>query len=192
MANNPVLVLHGFEGHRDMNWFPWIREEMAKCDTVIICPNLPDSGKPDIAAHMHALDEYRDMLGGSPVVIGHSLGAATALRWISHARLHPVRLVLIAPVAPDVASLSDYAFPVEFYAYRDTPLDEKYLSEAVDEVVLFLSHDDPYIDYEPTLEYYRTLFGRRLTLREYPSAGHFNAPAGYREFPDLLPYLLPS
>lgn len=191
-APTGVLIVHGFQGHRDKNWYPWMRENLAIRGIPTVCPDLPEPDLPDIAKHMHTLDTYRDTIGGSPILVGHSLGGASVLRYVEHARLRPARVVLVAPVAHGVASIANEEYPPEFYEYRDTAYDEAYLREAIDEVLLFLSHDDPYIDYEPTLAYYRELFGDKLTLREYENAGHFNANAGYTEFKDLLPYLLPS
>ncbi len=139
---------------------------------------------------MDVLRKHCEVLGHNPILIGHSLGAATVLRFTEYAQIQPSRVILVGPVAKDIPSIANEEYPDEFFSYRDSPYDTEYLQKAIPEVILFLSHDDPYIDFDPTLAYYRQLFGDKLTLREYANAGHFNTPAGYREFPDILPYLL--
>jgi uncharacterized protein len=187
-----ILLLHGYGGHRNSNWLGWLRKELQARNIPVFAPDLPESSEPILADQLAEIAKFASKLGEHPIIVAHSLGAITAVHFVVAHSLRHVRLVLVAPVVPHTALRpSDWTPSDTYFVYQNTEIDENALNDAVSDVILFLSRTDPYIDFEPTLDYWAP-FGERLTLREYPSAGHFNTPAGYREFPDLLPYLLPS
>lgn len=78
-----VLILHGFGGDSNENWFPWIATELAKYNTDIIVPSLIESSLPNLEKHMNQLAQYVDWVDEDTIIIGHSLGAVTALNFIA-------------------------------------------------------------------------------------------------------------
>lgn len=149
---------------------------MREHEKTVFCPDLPHSDTPVLDEHLELIRKKCQFTPDS-IIIGHSLGGLTAIHAVLDQSVKIRRLILVAPVAPDIPSISEEVFPDEFFAYRDTPMDTGRIYSLVGSVVLFLSHNDPYIDLVPTREYYQSVFPDTLEIREYESAGHFNAPA---------------
>ncbi|MBL3687527.1 serine hydrolase family protein [Leucobacter zeae] len=83
-----ATILHGFTADPSKHWFPWLAERLEAHGFDVRVPALPDADAPDpsawVAAASDAIGDARD----GDVVIGHSLGCATALRALADLDRH--------------------------------------------------------------------------------------------------------
>ena len=104
------LLLHGWYGDSQENWFPWMKSQLENEGHTVFAPDLPDPIHPTPEAWQAVLDEFKeDMKDG--IVIGHSLGAPTAIRCITQNNLPIRHLIFVAPTFPKqrrVIDLSQY------------------------------------------------------------------------------------
>ena len=92
-----VLLIHGFEGSGEGNWFPWIKEQFEKAGLEVFNPTISTSAHPEVENWLEELMPYMDQLGNNDIIIGHSLGAKAALLLLQQAKKKIGHVFLVAP-----------------------------------------------------------------------------------------------
>ncbi|MFZ4843968.1 RBBP9/YdeN family alpha/beta hydrolase [Mycetocola saprophilus] len=175
-----VVVVHGYGAGPESHWFPWLVAKLPKARVEI--PALPDSSAPNFDTWIEAAAAAIADADEDTVLVGHSLGAVTAL--IALATLPPERklggVVLVAGFAealPGYEALDPFTL---------VPVDIELLRARSNHRVVFVADSDPIVD---------PAFTRRLSSRfdahliVVPGAGHFQDTEDKTEFPELLPVL---
>lgn len=103
MDQTRVLLLHGFQHHREQDhWLWWLAEELRRLHIPVQYPQLPNPDHPVLAEWIKVATDELAMLGdGDRVVVTHSLGGVL---W-SHLRQRGVtsneRVFMVAPPSRD-------------------------------------------------------------------------------------------
>lgn len=85
-----VLLVHGYLGFPENNWFPWLRSELELRGYTVIVPALPHPAWPIRAEWTQMLvDTLRNLDPGETILVGHSLGCIALLYAV--AELHAER-----------------------------------------------------------------------------------------------------
>ncbi len=75
-----AVLVHGYKGFPENNWFPWLRRELEARGWTIHAPQLPLAAWPRRPAWIPALvDVLRPLDPSQTVLIGHSLGCVSIL-----------------------------------------------------------------------------------------------------------------
>lgn len=174
-----VFIFHGIQGSAEENWFPWLKGELLRRGHTVIVPSFPHADVPSLREWREHFAQYEEEITLSTVLIGHSLGAAFALRLLEE--MHsPVRATfLVAAVYGEMGN----EFDPLMQGFVSGGFDWKKVKENAGHVAVLHSDCDPYIAQEKGEALAQTL-GVSLTL--VPGAGHFNSAAGYAQFPLLL------
>jgi predicted alpha/beta hydrolase family esterase len=181
-----IFIFHGTEGHPQENWFPWLKQELeAKGYDVTVpqCPS-PPVVPAKVSEWFDVLDDYKDKITESTVIIGHSLGGIFTLRVLEKLE-HPIRAAFFVGAPIGVRPILNYDRDNAFSGFD---FDWETISQKADKFVVYQSDDDPYVGLENGKELAQHL---GVELSFIPNAGHFNARAGYTEFVDLRDKLLP-
>lgn len=174
-----VVILHGAHGGPDTNWFPWLEAALPEMD--VLRPRFPTPECQSLEAWFQAYDKA---IGGLPpaptALVGHSLGAAFALRLVERAT-SPFEGVFLAAGFIGALGLPDYdAINASFFA---KPLDWTGIRERAGPMPQCWAGDnDPYVPLARSREVAESLGG---TLEVLPGAGHLNAETGFLMFPSL-------
>ena len=81
-----VVVLHGAHGGPDTNWFPWLHAELENQGVEVVRPRFPTPQDQSLEAWFEAYDRaVASLLPAPTILVGHSLGAAMALRLVERA-----------------------------------------------------------------------------------------------------------
>ncbi len=177
-----IYVVHGYSAAPHDHWFPWLAEKLRAEGHVVEVVPMPDSTNPSRDAWERTLDERVGDVDEETLLVTHSLGTVTALRWLA-ARPAPWRLRgLVAvsgfqgPIAA-VPELDDYlAEPLD-------PADVARVCEAIDDRVGIYSDDDSIVPPEASKALAAQLGAR---TREVPGGGHFLADEGFTELAEVL------
>lgn len=176
-----VLIFHGTEGYPEENWFPWMKEKLEGRGCRVFVPQFPSPPRlpARVSAWFGVLKNYQNALGGDTVIIGHSLGGVFALRLLEKSE-KPIRAVFFVgtPIGkkPILNYERDRAFSGFDFDWLKIKSGAKYFS-------VYQSDNDPYVSLGNGEQLAKNL-GVDLTF--VPGAGHFNAQAGYIQFPRLL------
>lgn len=80
-----ALILHGTEGNKDENWFPWLKNQLESNQYKVWVPNLPRSEKPNIKRYNEFILNNTDwMFDQESILVGHSSGAVAILGLLQH------------------------------------------------------------------------------------------------------------
>ena len=188
-ARQNVLLIHGFEGHGDNNWFPWLKEKLEKENLNVFCPTLPDPKHPDLNKWLASLEPIIKDFGENDIIVGHSLGSKAALHLLEKSNKKIGHLYLIAS-AIGVRKERDWdtfkkSWPksdVEsLKIFWDHPVRYEKVRKSVPHVVLVLSDNDPIV----SLETHRSL-PKDWQYFQFNGRKHFQE----KEIPELFDLII--
>jgi predicted alpha/beta hydrolase family esterase len=94
-----IIGVHGYKSSSKKNFWPFLYDELRKLGHEVIIPDLPNPEAPDPEEWVQTLLDQVGTLNGEDIIVGHSLGAPTALKFLeaAEARSTPHAVVLISP-----------------------------------------------------------------------------------------------
>ena len=181
-----VVVLHGAHGGPDTNWFPWLRDELSARSIEVLVPRLPTPEGQSLETWFDAYDRAADALPAAPtIMVGHSLGAAFALRLVERAA-EPFKCLLLASGFVGALGLPDYdTINGSFFS---TPFDWTGIRKRMGRVCrCWAGDDDPYVPLPRSQDVADHL---QALLEVIPKGGHLNSDTGFDAFPQLRDAIL--
>ena len=181
-----VVVLHGAHGDPDTNWFPWLRSALEAQGVEVIRPRLPTPQGQSLTAWLNAYDRaVRPLPSAATALVGHSLGAAFALRLVERAT-KPVMGLFLAAGFAGALGLPDYdPINASFFA---TPFDWTGIRTRKGRACrCWAGDDDPYVPLARSQDVADRLGAELEIIR---GGGHLNAETGFTVFPQLRDALL--
>ena len=180
MKNN-VFIFHGSEGHPQENWFPWLKGALEAHGCKVFVPQFPSPPvvPSKISEWFEVLKNYEQQIDENTILIGHSLGGVFTLRVLEQLK-HSVRAVFLVGTPIGVKPIANYDRARSFsgfdFNWSTIQANSKHFT-------VYQSDDDPYVSLGNGEQLAKKL---GVELSFIPKAGHFNTPAGYTTFPDLL------
>lgn len=182
LMRKQVVVIHGYMGHPQSNWFPWLKAELEKQNIEVVVPHMPDPAWPTMETWVQTVQNIVGTLDNQTILVGHSLGGTTLLRYLEIIE-KPQRAagtVLVAsPILPPKA-LHLRGVKRSFFA---TAFDFTKIRQAAGEVCAIYSEDDPIVSIASGHILRDSLVD---TYVEIPDGGHLNRKSGYTTFPLVL------
>ena len=192
-----IILLYGFGGHLQKNWFPWLVQQCEALNIQLIIPELPNTAEPELERQLTFLMEnYGETLDSDTVIIGHSLGTFLSKHFILASGQKISGLIDIAPVdeftdfeASGKISAHIQKSLTTLQKYQNHKYDRKKLSKLIGKHTIFLSQTDHVSQFERAKDFF---------LMNFPSAyqyvfgdkGHFSAKnGGITQLPELLPFI---
>lgn len=173
-----VIIVHGYTGYPEKNWFPWLRTELEKLGVTVTVPAMPNTEAPNFNEWLPHLQQVVGTPDSDTYLVGHSLGCPTILRLLESLpdgqRVGGV--VLVAGFAEPIHLTELDGFTVDSWN------DEK-IKQATNKIVLINSDNDEHI---PLVmgERMHDRFGAELIVLH--DAGHVNEKSGHSEVPFVL------
>jgi len=180
MKNN-VFIFHGTEGYPEENWFPWMREKLEAKGCKVIVPQFPTPPMvpAKISEWFEVLKEYEKDINEDAILIGHSLGGKFLLRVLEKLE-SPIKLACFIGTPIGIKPIANNE---RDNAFTDNNFDWENIKKKAQYFIVFHSDNDPYVSLGNGEQLAKEL-GVKLSF--VPNAGHFNKPAGYLDFPELL------
>jgi leucyl-tRNA synthetase/predicted alpha/beta hydrolase family esterase len=186
-----VLLIHGFEGSAETNWFPWMKTELESRGFEVFAPTMSTAKHPKLKDWMQELKPFIEQMGEDDIIVGHSLGSKAALHLVEQANKKIGHLYLVASAIGQVPERDWDQFRQEWEgsdidalkAFWEAPLNWDKLSELVYNKTLILSDDDPYIK-----PYTHEKVPAGWFVQTWHGFEHF----GQRQIPELLETILTS
>ena len=178
---NYVFIFHGTEGYPEENWFPWMKEKLEAKGCEVIIPQFPTLPivPAKISEWFEVLKKHEKYINEDTIIIGHSLGGVFALRVLEKLK-HPIRAVFLTGTPIGVKPILNYDRDSSFSGFD---FDWTAIKNNSKHFTVYHSDNDPYVSLGNGEQLAKEL---GVELSFIPNAGHFNAPAGYLSFPDLL------
>ena len=173
-----VVLLHGAYGSPAENWFPSLRAELEARGIPCVSPRFPTPEGQTPVAWKEVLDAERILLDEETVIVAHSLGPLFALHLLEEPGIPILGAFFVAPFLGPLGNRFD-AVNKPFFKQFDTAAILRRLPHAW----VYASDNDPFVPLALSRSFAHEIHAPVVVIK---NAGHFNAAAGYRAFPELL------
>src|SRR5579859_5710282 len=158
-------------------WYPAAKEALTKKGYMVKIPALPDAAHPRLGPWTNALHAEVDSVPASTVLVGHSVGGITVLRYLESLDLEePFAQAIL--VATNVFDVGYEEITAEFLA---TALNYERIKKNVRQVVAISAIDDPVLAPDPVKHGLILLQQLDAKLIVLPRGGHFTPLDDWRD-----------
>lgn len=180
LSNKKVIIVHGYTASPEKNWFPWLKAQLELQGVSVQVPAMPDPLSPDPQRWQQHLLEAQIELDTDTVVIGHSLGCVTLLRYLASQQQQIAGYLLVSGFTEEQETLP------ELKAHTDFTFDYANLKSLSDKRVSIISSNDAIVSPQSSRTLATLLETEVITVE---NAGHFLDREGFSEFPLILKVL---
>jgi methionine--tRNA ligase beta chain len=180
-----AIILHGYEGSPDANWFPWLAGELKKHDIETLIPQLPLGEEQTKEKWVEAILEHKDEIGENTIMIGHSLGAATLLSLLPELDIPVKATYFIGGYGKSFETIHGKAADVCFPFVEQVRW--KKIRKKAGQMSVVFSTNDHFVPLEESV-YLGSML--QAPMQVIADAGHFQLMDGYDQFPWLLEDIL--
>ncbi len=135
-----VFLIHGWEGHPDGAWRPWLKKQLEQRSFEVAALSMPDTNHPKLGSWVPHLARSVGTPDENTYLVGHSAGCITILRYLE--TLKPCQQIGGAVL---VAGFTDNLGYKELDSFFQTPLDWKTIKSHCKKFVAIHSDNDPYV-----------------------------------------------
>jgi hypothetical protein len=171
-----AILIHGWEGTPQDEWFPWVGKELAAKGWEVITPAMPHTKNPKLSEWMEVLESLSP--DKDTLLVGHSLANSLILHYLEKSNVKIKGAVMVA--AWDWLMEDVKEFHKTFFA---APFNYNAILEKQIPLFIVNSTTDPWIDLERSKPLAKKIGADFITMKD---AGHFMARDGYTKFPQLV------
>lgn len=184
-----VILVHGWGGSPNNDWFAWAANKLKQKGYEVLVPSMPDSGHPRMETWIPRLAETIGEPKSDDILIGHSVGCQTILRYLAslNANQRVNKVILVAPWGAALSNLSADEEVEIARPWRETPIDFGKAKTKADSFVAIFSDDDYYVPFEENSRVFKEKLGAEIVKQR--GYKHFSEGDGVTELPILLNYL---
>lgn len=181
-----VVILHGAHGGPDTNWFPWLHSSLEAEGIEVLRPRFPTPEGQSLSAWLDTYDlALASLLSVPTVFVGHSLGAAFALRLVERAT-EPVAGLFLAAGFVGALGLTDY--DTINHSFFVAPFDWAAIRERKGRISrCWAGENDPYVPLSRSQDIATCL---EASLEVVPDGGHLHSESGFTSFPQMRDAIL--
>ncbi len=181
---NNYFLIHGSYGNPYKNWFPWLKNELAKRKLECIVPTFPIGDKQRYEMWSKILNSYLDIgcINENTIFITHSLGSIFIVKFLIDNKIKIKKLITIAGFN-NISFKDDINLYNTFYvnSYKISSIN-KYCNE----IISIYSDNDPYVNIKEAERFADSIKSNKILIN---NGGHFNKKDGYTEFRNILDYI---
>ena len=182
-----VFLIHGWTGHANKDWFPWVKEELTKKGYEVIVPEMPDSDNPIRGEWIAKMHQLIDPPKHNDILVGHSLGGLAVLRYLETLKEGQKidKVVLVAPaILLSPAAIENVNDEKIVHDWKDDPINFNDIKSKAGSFTVLLSKNDPMVLYDEN----KKVIEENLTnnIVTFDKMGHFTQEDGVTEFSQLL------
>jgi len=174
-----VIIIHCWEGYPEYAWYPQTKRELEEKGFEVLVPEMPETEFPKQSLWVPKLREIIGEPGEDLILVGHSIGVATILRYLESLDENQKigGAVFVAGFTEDIG----YEEVKNFF---ETPMDFERIKSRCDKSVAIQSDNDPYVDLKFG-DIFKEKLGAKLIIKH--NFGHFSGPLDDEESCTSLP-----
>lgn len=184
-----VYIIHGWGGSPNEPIHRWLKSQLEEKGFEVVVPEMPHPDNPTIEDWVSKLNEVIKNPDENTVLVGHSIGCQTILRYLEqlHSTIRVGKVILIAPWF----TLSDLETDREKEIAKpwiSTPIIETDVIKHTPKILAIFSDDDPVIPIEENRKIFEKRFGAEIIVEN--GKGHFTEEDGVVEVLSVLETIL--
>lgn len=177
-----AIIMHGWYGHPQEGWLPWLKKELERKGYRVDVPAMPEPDKPRISPWVATIKSIAtDELS---LMVGHSVGCQTILRYLATTSKQVEAIVLVAPwtrLTP--AATAEEGEEEVARPWLNTPIDWEKAKVAAKRFVAIFSDDDPYVPITEA-DVFKKNLGAKVVIEH--GKGHLSGEDGVTQLPAIL------
>lgn len=181
-----VFIIHGWGGHPQEGWFPWLKKELEGKGFDVFVPQMPETKKPRIYNWVPAIQKAVGVADSETYLVGHSMGCQAIARYIE-ALPNGVKVggaVFVAGFFKRLTGLEDDPeVQIMDRHWLTTPLDFQKVKSHMKKGVAIFSDDDPWVPLDNTDDFEQKL-GCKIIIEH--AQKHFSGSEGFTQLPIAL------
>jgi|SRR3972149_2464895 len=181
-AKKKLIIVHGWEGHPEEGWYPWLKKEMEKRGWEVQVPAMLNTNDPKIFEWLPFLQQTVGKVDGDTFLVGHSLGCITILRFLEN--LQEVKLIGGAILIAGFDNPLKYKKLKNFF---EEPIAWEKIKTKCKKFVSIHSTDDPDVPIENSSSFKKNLGAKTIVTSGFR---HFSGEDGITSLPIVLEELL--
>jgi predicted alpha/beta hydrolase family esterase len=179
-----ALIIHGFGGHADSGWKPWLKRELEILGWKVFLPQMPNTDHPVQKEWVELTSKLLGKPDEKTFLVGHSLGCDAILRYLeslpSGCKVGGIVLIACPVSKPRVTQLeSFFTKPFDWEKIESVCPSSK--------IIVMNSDNDPLVKLSEGRILEKEL-GAKLVI--CPGKGHFSSSEGNIELKEALDALL--
>lgn len=170
-----AVIIHCWDGTPNYAWYPWVKKELETLGYKVQVPAFPHTANPKLKLWLPMLQSVIGIPDEELVLIGHSIGCATIMRYLETLKENQkVGKVIF------VAGFTDNLIFEEIKNFFITPINyEKIKNSVKNGIVAIQSDDDPYVDYVKYSQLLKTYLNAKIVTKH--AAKHMSGPVDNEE-----------
>lgn len=183
MADNTVLILHGWGGNKPAHWQEHLYNALTAEGADVHYPKFPEPTAPNLPAWLETLEKEMAELTKAAqglTVVCHSLGAITWFHYAVRTQQQAADRVLLVAPPYVMVGIPPTDAPPGVEGFFPPPMDAQAIARAARETHIVASNDDDYATFEQTKAYADRL---NIPIHLLKDAGHISPYWGYGEWP---------
>lgn len=179
MNKNTIVILHGTYGNPNVNWFPWLKNELNLLNQNVIVPKFPTPENQTIKKWIEILDKNIEKYDDSLILVGHSSAPLVICAKLQQLN-KPIKASFF--VAPFLGNIGNEVYDKANNDFVRYPFNWEKI-RTMSEFFIYRSDNDPYVP-----EKIGKIIAENLKIKEtiIPNGKHLNAESGFDKFPKLL------
>ncbi len=131
-----ALIIHGWESNPSEHWYQEERTKLTEMGYVVETPEMPNSAFPILGEWLEIVEKFAP--DRETLLIGHSLGVPTILRFLEKSDVKVGKVILVAGFARELGHNATKNFV-------DKPFDWEKIRKGAKEFILLNQKDDPWV-----------------------------------------------
>lgn len=179
-----AIIVHGWDGFPEECWFPWMKRELEAREFVVTVPQMPEAATPKMELWVPKLAEVVGKPDDQLVLIGHSIGVQTIMRYLATIGSRIAAFVSVAGfftlIPGSIGSADDEQVA---QPWLTTPIDTNKIKMNAKKITAIFSDNDPYVSLENVAMFESRLGASTIVLH---NRGHMGGSDQTTELPDAL------
>jgi len=184
--NERVFIIHGWGGHQNEAWIPWLKKELESRGYQVFNPAMPNTHEPVISKWVGFLDQFVGIADKHTHFVGHSIGCQTIMRYLQTlpAEQRVGKVVMVAGFfhllesSYEEESEKDIARP-----WLEESLDLEKIKSVCSRIIAIFSDDDDCVPLSDERIFKKDLGAETIILHDM---GHFSDSDNITELPEAL------
>ncbi|MEA3430485.1 MAG: alpha/beta hydrolase [Nanoarchaeota archaeon] len=180
-----IFIIHGWSGHPEEAWFPWLKNKLEEKGHEVQVPQMPNKDTPNIEEWVNFLKKHVQP-DENTFFIGHSIGCQTIMRYIVDLNIKIGGALFVAGFFNLIeGSMGDEEQQIA-KPWLETPINTDKIKQNCKKIVTIFSDNDPYVPVSDSKIFKNKLEAETLILEK---KGHMGASDNCPELPIALEIL---
>lgn len=180
-----AVIVHGWSGKPSEAWFPWLKKELETRGFKVSAPQMPNPDYPSIKTWVAKLTKIIGKPDKELILIGHSIGCQTILRYLQTIKT-PIKGSVFVAGWLTLKDLETDEEQETVQPWLDTPIDFNHIKKITKSIAIF-SDNDPYVPMNSVKTFEKQIGAKTITLHK---RGHLGAYDKCPKLPEALSAVL--